>query len=171
MQKKVGSHVATIYRELSNGYTMTVDEYGQRVYSAEIAQRTFERNIKRRGDRTGISFEVIHNHTTVDAPETVRFVREEFRRLEERGVKCTVNLPVYEGQRVTTWSLIPQMLMPPTRTSRYCCSVSKDHGERRRFNTTGVRWVESVKQTCNPIIGWRDRGIHMSRAYSDKSAL
>ena len=51
--EKVGSHVATIYRELSNGYTGAVDEYGRRVYSAEIAQRTFERNIKRRGERAG----------------------------------------------------------------------------------------------------------------------
>ena len=48
---KVGSHVATIYRELPNGYTGAVDEYGRRVYSAESAQRTFERNIKRRGER------------------------------------------------------------------------------------------------------------------------
>lgn len=58
---KVGVHTATIYRELSNGYTETpgedgrptptVDEYGRRVYDAEVAQRTFERNIKRRGER------------------------------------------------------------------------------------------------------------------------
>ena len=48
---KVGSHVATIYRELPNGYTGAVDECGRRVYSAEVAQRTFERNIKRRGER------------------------------------------------------------------------------------------------------------------------
>jgi IS30 family transposase len=48
---KVGSHVATIYRELPNGYTGAVDEYGRRVYSAEIAQRNFERSIKRRGER------------------------------------------------------------------------------------------------------------------------
>ena len=48
---KVGSHVATIYRELPNGYTGAVDEYGRRGYSAEVAQRTFERNIKRRGER------------------------------------------------------------------------------------------------------------------------
>ena len=49
--EKVGYHVATIYRELQNGYNGTVDEYGRRVYSAEVAQRTFERNIKRRGER------------------------------------------------------------------------------------------------------------------------
>lgn len=35
-------------------------------------------------ERAGINFEVIHNHTTVDAPETVYFIRREFKRLEER---------------------------------------------------------------------------------------
>ena len=59
---KVGVHPATIYRELPNGYTgppdedgrptPTVDEYGRRVYDAQVAQRTFERNIKRRGERS-----------------------------------------------------------------------------------------------------------------------
>ena len=48
---RVGCHTATIYRELQNGYTGAVDEYGRRVYSAEVAQRAFERNIKRRGER------------------------------------------------------------------------------------------------------------------------
>lgn len=60
--ERVGVHIATIYRELPNGYTETldeqghpapvVDEFGRRVYSAEVAQRTFERNIKRRGERS-----------------------------------------------------------------------------------------------------------------------
>ena len=49
--ERVGSHRATIYREIKNGYTGSVDEYGRRVYSAEVAQATFERNIKRRGER------------------------------------------------------------------------------------------------------------------------
>ncbi len=49
--EKIGAHIATIYRELPNGYTGDIDEYGRRIYSAEVAQRTFERNIKRRGER------------------------------------------------------------------------------------------------------------------------
>ena len=100
-------------------------------------------------ERAGIPFEVMHSHTTVDAPETVRFVREDFRRLEEKGVKCTINFPVYKAQRVTMWSLIHQMLMPPTRLSRYCCSVLKERGGRGRFIVTGVRWAESVKRKNN----------------------
>lgn len=78
----------------------------------------------------GIRYEVQHNHTTADAPETVYHVRETFRRLENEGIKCTVNLPTYKGQRVTMWSLIPQKLMPPTRVVRYCCSVLKEQGRQ-----------------------------------------
>lgn len=61
--------------------------------------------------RSGIPCEFQHNHTTADAPETVRFVRSEFIRLEEKGYKCTVNMPVYKGKRVSMWTLIPQKLM------------------------------------------------------------
>lgn len=96
--------------------------------------------------RAGIPFEVQHNHTTADAPETVRFVRNEFKRLEEKGIQCTVNMPIYKGQRVTMWSLIPQKLMPPTRLVRYCCAVLKEQGGANRFITTGVRWAESARR-------------------------
>lgn len=45
----------------------------------------------------GINFEVQHNHTSADAPETVYHVRDTFRKLEERGIQCTVNYPTYKG--------------------------------------------------------------------------
>lgn len=95
-------------------------------------------------EKAGIDFEVMHNHTTVDAPETVYFIRREFERLEEKGIKCTVNYPRYKGERVTMWSLIPQKLMPPTRLARYCCSILKERGGQGRYITTGVRWAESA---------------------------
>ena len=69
--------------------------------------------------RAGIPAEFMHNHTTADAPETVRFVRSEFKRLEELGYPCSLNMPTYKGKRVSMWSLIPQKLMPPTRIVRY----------------------------------------------------
>lgn len=99
--------------------------------------------------RSGIPCEFQHNHTTADAPETVRFVRNEFKRLEEKGYKCTVNMPTYKGQRVSMWSLIPQKLMPPTRLVRYCCSVLKETGGAGRFICTGVRWAESASRKNN----------------------
>ena len=99
--------------------------------------------------RAGIPFEVQHNHTSVDAPETVRFVRSEFKRLEDLGIKCTINYPTYKGERVTMWSLIPQKSLPPTRLARYCCSVLKEGGGKGRFITTGVRWAESARRKNN----------------------
>lgn len=116
--------------------------------------------------RAGIPFEIMHNHTTADAPETVYFVRQELRRLEDMGIKCTVNLPVYKGERTSMWSLIPQKLMPPTRLVRYCCSVLKERGGAGRFIATGVRWAESVKRKNN-------RGIYetMPRDPSKKIIL
>ena len=97
----------------------------------------------------GIPFEVQHNHTTADAPETVHHVRETFKRLEEKGIKCTINWPTYKGERVSMWTLIPQKLMPPTRIVRYCCSVLKEQGGNGRFISTGVRWAESASRKKN----------------------
>ena len=99
--------------------------------------------------RAGIDFEIMHNHTTADAPETVRFIRSEFKRLEDMGFpsdQIIVNYPVYKQKRVSMWSLIPQKLMPPTRLVRYCCSILKERGGQGRYITTGVRWAESAKR-------------------------
>ena len=96
--------------------------------------------------RSGIPYEVQHNLTTADAPQTIYYVRETFRRLEEQGVPCKINYPVYKGERVTMWTLIPLKKFPPTRLQRYCCQVLKEATCRDRFITTGVRWAESVKR-------------------------
>jgi phosphoadenosine phosphosulfate reductase len=99
--------------------------------------------------RAGIPFEIMHNHTTADAPETVRFVRSEAKRFEDLGIKYTINMPTYKGQRTSMWNLIPQKLMPPTRLVRYCCSVLKETGGAGRFIATGVRWAESTSRKNN----------------------
>jgi len=96
--------------------------------------------------RAGIPYEVVHNHTTADAPETVYFIRRDFKRIEAQGIKCTLNYPIYKGKRTSMWDLIPQKLIPPTRMVRYCCDVLKEGGGKGRFIVTGVRWAESVKR-------------------------
>ena len=113
--------------------------------------------------RAGIPAEFMHNHTTADAPETVRFVRSEFKRLEELGYQCTLNMPTYKGKRVSTWSLIPQKLMPPTRHVRYCCSVLKETGVANRFICTGVRWAESRSRKENRGIYEKNGALKASR--------
>lgn len=95
---------------------------------------------------SGIPFVVQHSHTTADAPETVRFIREEMYRLELLGIKCNIVYPTYKGNRVSMWTLIPQKLMPPTRLVRYCCQILKETGGKDRFVATGVRWAESTKR-------------------------
>lgn len=96
--------------------------------------------------KAGIPFEVMHNHTTADAPETVRFVREKFKLLEDGGIKCTISYPVYNGKRTSMWEIIPKKLIPPTMVMRYCCDILKEQGGKGRFITTGVRWAESMNR-------------------------
>ena len=101
-------------------------------------------------EKSGIPFEVLHSLTTADAPETVRHVYDTFRRLEEKGVKCTVDKHVQpDGSRVTMWNLIPRKLIPPTRLARYCCAELKEGGGKGRFIATGVRWAESTARRKN----------------------
>lgn len=125
--------------------------------------------------RAGIPFEVIHNHTTADAPETVRFVRSEAKRFEDLGIKYTINMPTYKGKRVSMWSLIPQKLMPPTRLVRYCCSVLKETGGAGRFITTGVRWDESASRKNSRGIyeksGSKESRIILNNDNDDKRML
>lgn len=97
-----------------------------------------------------IPFEVLHSHTTVDAPETVYHVRETFRELELTGIKCDIDYHVRpDGTRTTMWNLIPKKLMPPTRIVRYCCAELKEGGGKNRFIVTGVRWDESNARKKN----------------------
>ena len=96
--------------------------------------------------RGGIPFEVHNSHTTADAPQTVRHIRDVFKKLEMDGIKCTIDMPTYKGERTSMWKLIPQKLIPPTRTVRYCCAVLKETGCANRFIATGVRWAESAQR-------------------------
>ena len=100
-------------------------------------------------ERAGINFEVVNSHTTADAPETVYFIREQFKEMEERGIKCSIVMPRYKDKPVSMWTLIPQIMIPPTRLMRYCCSVLKETSGKNRFIATGVRWAESTSRKNN----------------------
>ena len=101
-------------------------------------------------------FEVLNGHTTVDCPETVYFIRKEFKRLEEKGIKTTIDYHKDEnGRPVTMWNLIPEKYMPPTRIVRYCCSVLKEAGTPNRICALGVRAAESSKRQGRDVFGIR----------------
>lgn len=102
--------------------------------------------------KAGILYEVQHSHTTADAPETVRHIRNKFHELELQGVKCTINYPYYKGKRTSMWDLIPCKGMPPTRLARYCCSILKETAGRDRVCVSGVRRAESVKRHSRGLL-------------------
>lgn len=105
--------------------------------------------ICRLAENAGIPFEIVHSHTTADAPPTVYHVRDRAKMFEEKGIKYTISHPTYKGQRVSMWSLIPLKKMPPTRCVRYCCDILKEQTGRDRFIVTGVRWSESISRKNN----------------------
>ena len=100
-------------------------------------------------EASGIQFEVLHSLTTADAPQTVYHVRDTFNRLEDKGIKCTVDKHVNpDGTRTTMWNLIPKQGIP-NRWSRFCCRFLKETGGKGRFIATGVRWDESFARKKN----------------------
>ena len=84
----------------------------------------------------GVKHDIVNKHTTVDAPETVRYIRS------IPGVQI-----VYPKK--TMWQLIVEKHIPPTRLVRYCCESLKEKGGEGRVKITGVRWEESVSRANN----------------------
>lgn len=101
--------------------------------------------------RAGVPFEVIHSLTTADAPETVYHVKKTFYRLELEGVKCEVLHPRYKGQPTSMWALIPQKLLPPVRTHRWCCQILKEGATPHRCVVLGVRSCESGSRSDSQV--------------------
>ena len=85
---------------------------------------------------SGVKYDLVHNHTTIDAPETTWYVRS------IHGVQ--ISYP-----EITMWNLIVKKMYPPTRVMRYCCQVLKERGGNGRFVATGVRWSESTLRKNN----------------------
>ena len=87
-------------------------------------------------DLAGVKHDIVNNHTTVDAPETVRYIR---------------SIPNVKIQypEMTMWQLIVHKGMPPTRLMRYCCAELKEKGGKGRVKITGVRKAESRAREQN----------------------
>lgn len=108
----------------------------------------------------GVKFDVHHQHTTADAPQTVYYVRD----IKE----CEVDKP-----KKSMWQLIAEQGVPPTRRMRYCCDVLKERtGEIGDTVYIGVRASESNnrkqlgmvtfykdKNMIRPIFNWTDEEI------------
>lgn len=93
----------------------------------------------------GVKFEAVHNLTTVDAPETVRYVKSQPDVRVDRQ-----HYP--DGTPKTMWNLIVKKGMPPLRIARYCCSELKEAGGKGKVTVTGVRWAESTRRKGNAAL-------------------
>lgn len=90
----------------------------------------------------GVKHELHHNLTSVDAPETVRYIKS----IPDMHIDIPHDK---DGNRVSMWSLIAKKGMPPTRVMRYCCSELKEKGGEGKLKITGVRAAESVSRQKN----------------------
>ncbi len=87
----------------------------------------------------GVKHDIVNNHTTVDAPETVRYI------------KSIPNVQILYPKK-TMWQLIVEKGMPPTRTIRYCCNELKERAGKGRVKITGVRKDESAPRAANSAL-------------------
>ena len=85
----------------------------------------------------GVKFDAHYNLTTVDPPELVYFIRENYPDV-------SIDKP-----KKTMWQLIIENGGPPTRSKRWCCRELKERGGEGRICVTGVRWAESTRRKAN----------------------
>lgn len=90
----------------------------------------------------GVDYEIHHNLTTVDAPETIHYIKSIPGVIIDKARYA-------DGTPKTMWNLIPNIGMPPTRLMRYCCAELKEQGGQGRLKITGVRSAESKNRAEN----------------------
>lgn len=90
----------------------------------------------------GVRHEIHHNLTTVDAPETIAYIKSIPNVIIDKA-------RYDDGTPKTMWNLIPKKKMPPTRIVRWCCAELKEVGGKGRLKITGVRWDESRNRREN----------------------
>ncbi|MDR1073002.1 MAG: phosphoadenosine phosphosulfate reductase family protein [Treponema sp.] len=111
----------------------------------------------------GVKCEFVHHHTSVDRPETVRFVRGEKARLESAGRIFRIEIPRFaDGRQKTMWNLIGRRGLP-LRTVRWRCGELKEGGGEGRYVMTGVRWEESPRRK-------KERALHEVRSRKKRAA-
>lgn len=91
--------------------------------------------------RAGVRYDAHYNLTTVDPPELVYFIRDNYPDVKKE-------LPTE-----TMWQLIERHKgYPPTRIRRYCCAELKERGGKGRHKVTGIRAEESPRRAKRKMI-------------------
>jgi phosphoadenosine phosphosulfate reductase len=113
--------------------------------------------------KAGVTFEPHYHFTTVDPPEIVRFVKENYPEV------------IWDRPVHSMFYWIERKGFLPTRGIRYCCEKLKEYGGKGRIVVTGVRREESQKRSnrklyepdtrnkktvyLNPIVDWKDKTV------------
>ena len=113
--------------------------------------------------RSGAKFDSHMNLTGIDAPEVVKFVRDNYPEV----IRHKPKMPMFK--------LIIKKGIPPTRVIRYCCHELKEIGGAGRVVVLGLRKQESIrrrdrelyeeskrtknKMFLNPIIEWSEQDV------------
>lgn len=113
--------------------------------------------------RAGVKFDAHFSRTTVDPPEVLDFIKENYPAV------------VWENPRMSMFQLIRKERFLPTRVRRFCCRALKEIGGNNRIIITGIRWQESFRRKkrkvwelstkrkntyfLHPIIEWSDQDV------------
>ena len=115
--------------------------------------------------KAGVKYDVHYALTTIDPPELVYFIRNEYPEVWENR-----NIP-----KLSMWQIIEKKGFLPNRQIRYCCDVLKEGYSKGRVVVTGIRASESsrrakrqqvekaktskAKMFVHPIFDWQDDDI------------
>lgn len=107
--------------------------------------------------RAGVKFDAHHNITTVEPPELMKFIRDNYPEV------------VNEHPPLTMHQLIVKHNILPLRTARYCCEALKERGGVGRVKITGIRSEESPRRAKRGQVEEDLRGgkfIHVVKDWS-----
>lgn len=90
--------------------------------------------------KAGVKYDAHFNVTTVDPPELIKFVRDNYPEV-------TMEKPPISMRR-----LIEKKMILPTRKARYCCMTYKERGGAGRTVVTGIRHAESSRRAKRKLI-------------------
>ena len=110
--------------------------------------------------KAGVKFDAHHNITTVEPPEIMKFIRDNYPDVESVHPKKSM------------YQLIVEKKIPPLRMSRYCCSELKEHAGKDRIKITGIRSEESPRRAKRPQIDQDRYGkgffVHVIKDWTEK---
>jgi len=96
--------------------------------------------ILRLAQMAGVKFDAHYNDTTVDPPELVQFIKEQYPEVERHRPEMSM------------FKLIVYKQWPPMRQQRWCCELLKEGGGAGRVLMTGIRWEESPRRAKRRMV-------------------